>query len=323
MTSRSASISCILALSLFAPSAGFAQPDEPSDSASENDPAPSAAPSAPPEQNTVSPGDAFTWKAGLDLVLGSGDIGTSSFSTRSLLLGGAYRNTDSTFALRIPFTSATVDSPALGSSTQSVFGNLELSAARLVSSGDHVQVPLQLAVVFPIGSGDPWGNDAAVRYAEVQQSAAWSRGADDNPLYLPKHFSVVPSLAIEIENTKIELQARQTLEVVLRAGALKPPAYVTSNMVGLGSLTSLSGFANVVQDRAWFGLRAWLHHDLRPSYEIDRPGESPSRSQLAFEPQARGKLGHVVAAIGYILPVGGELGDASVHGIRLAASARF
>jgi hypothetical protein len=323
MTSRSASISCILALSLFTPSPGFAQSDELSDTTPEDEPAPSATPSAPPEQDTASVGDAFTWKAGLDLVLGSGDIGPSSFSARSLLFGAAYHDTDSTFALRIPFTSATVDSPALGSSTQSVFGNLELSAARVISSSDHVQVPLQLAVVFPVGSGDPWGNDAAVRYAEVQQSAAWSRGADDNPLYLAKHFSVVPSLAIEIEKGKIELQARQAVEIVLRAGALKPPAYVTSNMVGVGSLTALSGFANVVQDRAWLGLRAWIHHDLRPSYEIDQPGEAPSHSQLAFEPQARGKLGHVVATVGYILPVGGELGDASVHGIRLAASARF
>lgn len=263
------------------------------------------------------------WSAGLDLVLGSGNLADTSFSARSLLLAARYRNDRTSFGLRVPFTLSTVDSPALGSSSQSAFGNLELSLAHVVSESQHTEIPFELALVFPIGSGDPYGDDSAARYATVQQTAAWSRGAEENPLYLPKHAAVVPKLALEIHKGMLRAEAHETVEIVLRAGALKPPQSVRSHMLGLASVTGASLLAGVLPERVWIGVRAWLTYELRASYESELPGDGASKSQAAVEPTVQAKLGPACASIGYIAPVGGDLGDASVHAFRLAAELSF
>lgn len=270
----------------------------------------------------------------LDTVLGFGKIvqrgqAGPDATAFSFVLGGGYRLGRSfRLGLRLPLTTASVTSGLTGKKESgTALGNVELAAAYIARLGTHTELPIELGLALPTASGDAFDSDIGKqRAAAVNEAAAQSRAFEENALFAPHRFGVVPKVSLEYEKRGLAAAGFTKLQLMFKAGGGSAPegSRITTNSLSLVSVTGGEVFYDVVGDKLAVGSRAWIALLAKDTIDIDLTAqqESPSKVQLALEPGVRAKLGRWGAGLSYIAPLGGQLGG-NMSGVRLLLGGSF
>jgi hypothetical protein len=100
---------------------------------------------------------------------------------------------------------------------------------------------------------------------------------------------------------------------------------ITAPTVGTGTLSApalawsllLGGTASYeVFSHAHLALAAWARYGFQDAVEYDAPAVAPTRLQIVLEPKILAQFGRVVPSIGFVAPIGGQLGG-DIYGLRL------
>jgi hypothetical protein len=254
------------------------------------------------------------------------------------LLGGRYDFTPAISAgLRIPLTTATVKRNA-GNLSSTVFGSPELFGEYRLSLSRLTTVPIGLGVGIPVAQGD-YGyrqeNTPQFTNAYVNRLADATSGWKDSELYTPKHLPIVVSGGIRHEREDWELHADLKF-VMLPAlsttvqNPLNPqpnPGTYKINSFALREVTTLGGSYNFLANPLIYaGLDLAFVWTPIETFVFDAEGGSdakPTSLQAVLEPRLGARFGKISPSLGYIAPLGGRLGDASVGGVRLRVDALF
>jgi hypothetical protein len=275
---------------------------------------------------------------GIDAVIGFGKLAEAGapassapdVTAYSFVIGAGYELSPSFgLSLRFPFTSASIkEAGGDKSESAAAIGNVELAPEYVYRASPTTKIPIELAIVAPTATGDPFAavtEPEQLRRAAAQDIAAAARGWEDNALFAPHRFGVVPRVGLEYARGAMEIGAFTKYELTFKSGGNDaPPGYKANT--GMTWVTGGSFFYEVLPETLSVGTRAWLTELVTEEIEAPLgPGEaSPSKTQFVLEPGVRAKIKMIRPSIGYILPIGGRLGgDAKMSGLRIAVAAVF
>jgi len=265
-------------------------------------------------------------RAGLDWVMGYGKLGsgeaTTEFASMSFVAAGMYRFGNFAPGVRLPVTVASEKPELEPSHNETVIGNVELSGAYFLHPMKHVELPFELAVTLPTGMGDPAGHGTSEQYFLAEETAAASRGYEDNALFMPRHLGVIPKIGIDYEDGTLAFGVYQKLELLVKAGAHSSET-VEAKELAAASVTQLNGAYSFIPRKLWAGARAWAFYDIREPYEARLATSHPSKLQTVAEPIVGGRIGDLVPTAGFMIPLGGRLADAGVLAFRISVRGEF
>jgi hypothetical protein len=138
----------------------------------------------------------------------------------------------------------------------------------------------------------------------VNSLADASHGFRDGELYQPKRLPLILGAGLRHGRGALALHAATKFVFGFNIGG----AVKDENLFGPGILAA--GLD------AWFSYRA-----IDPvKFESAVDATPPSSFQFVVEPKLGARFGKLSAGAGFLLPVGGPLGDAGMKGVRLNAS---
>ena len=292
--------------------------------------------------------------ATVDTVIGFGEMrdvvadalgagAPASVTSISLIAGLSYRFAKIwTVGARLPYTFATINVPRSDRSADEyntgAIGNLELSVRPSFQITRRLRVPAQLAISFPTAPGDLLGDNSSesnVKRAEalISQSAMFSRGWEENPLFAWSRVSLSPGTGITYDRGPLHVAAHTRLDLMFQSGGEEPGANENQPPdpdLRDPAITWLLGGSfgyDLLDGMITPGLRAWLAYSSQPLRvrDIDYSG-----IQLVAEPELNGRfpVGPVTlrGGAGVIVPVSGHLGGAdaaSLVGMRVKLGVLF
>lgn len=256
----------------------------------------------------------------------------------SLALGGTYDvMPDLTAGLMIPWSTAKVDDPIGGGtlSTQA-FGAPLLFGEYRTALSPITTIPFLFGLGVPIAQGDPDPSAidrSATAKAQVNLLADAARGWRESELFWPKRFPIVLGVGIQHQRNELDLYASTKFVLGVNIGTdiqneaiFQTAGTVKANGLALRNVTSGGVTYEFIEDPAvWVGLDSWLAISLMDPVKFESAigATGPSHLQFVVEPRAGVRLGKLRLGLGYVLPLGGQLADAGISGVRLHAEYAF
>ncbi len=263
------------------------------------------------------------------------DLRSPDATAISLVLGVSYAvKPELSLGLDVPWTTAsyetTSDQGALDESANALGNPMLRLEYRLVKPA--FDVPLRFGVGIPVAQGEPDPTSAdrsKVAQTQVQLTADAARAWREGEYYAVGRMPVTLGAGIEFPGD-FEFSAAETLLLApkIRGEVSTPEALPNGdtklNSMALRSVTDASATYWFIEQLA-AGVRGSLVYNIIDAvdYEPDTDVTQPSPLQLSIEPQVRGNYKGVIGFIGYLVPLGGQLGDAKMSGIRIGAYSRF
>ncbi len=295
---------------------------------------------APKEKPAGPPPPEKPGAAGLDMVFGWGNNGhgTEAFdmSVVSFILSGSYQLTPVWgVRLRVPFATGKITEPPAAGYNAAAFGNVELAGSYRLELSERVRLPIELALTPPTASGvrfsqpDEMGSRRSYR---VNTAAQVTRGLEEDALFAPHRFGIVPKATIQYLGDSFTAAAYTKVPMLIRAGGedpRPPPPGMPDYNIRSAVIQWLVGgeiHFGLLENKLDLGTRAWTA--LLSNEYIDVLATAlvpPTKFQFVLEPQVRAFFGPVRAGIGFIWPIGGRLGsdNQQVNGLRLFGSYAF
>jgi hypothetical protein len=242
------------------------------------------------------------------------------FSSQNYDLGVSYEFiNDLAIGIELPVTHITYDS-ALESRSVWAVGNVELNAEYVRVIARHVVLVPSLEVALPTAQGEEEPTKAEVdaepgkardlttldRFS-AQRAAAAARGWEENHLFAPHRFGVVPRIGLLFELGKLEI------EPYAKMGAL----FSTRSAPFEGDVVLAIRGAYRIHKLLDAGVRVWTNIPVGGRLPED---ESPVG---VAEPQVRGHFGAFLPVVGVVLPFAGPLTHPENVGLRIALAAHF
>jgi hypothetical protein len=284
----------------------------------------------------------------VDFVIGFGrihnvvdDLATTKLTTLSFVFGFHYKIADVfTVGARFPITNGTTQGP-LGDKDKyatNAIGAFVIDTVLSIELTRTLHLPVSLSLFLPTAAGDPFADPTDnVGRAQwiINQSAAASRGWEEQSLFMSKRFGFVPGVGLTYDKKAIHVGGATRLEIIAKTGGNAPAADPVSGTPDLHTpstnwVTELFGGYEFLDAKLMPGLKAWLAVTKLPVSEGTKNYSGP---QFVVEPNVSTRIGinsdktiQIRGQIGYILPLGGELGgkdDASVSGFRIRGSFLF
>lgn len=278
----------------------------------------------------TAPGAAF-----VDIVAGFGgmrdvtnDQKTTTLTVGSFILGGRYRFGDFTAGLRFPYSTGKIVGPGGATNEFNSFaiGNIELEGRYAFEISRRMHVSPDLAFYLPSASGDLFADSAnrgARAQALVNQAAAYSRGFEENPLFAPKRIGIRIGGIFNYDRKEMHVEAGTRIDIMGKTGG-NPPSLDASGIAvqyhtpNYTWFTHGSFFYDFLDGMVSPGLRAWLALAQLPAFTATR---DYSGAQFVIEPGVQGRFplnkdGKMAAkgGLGFILPLGGQLGGKDLGG---------
>jgi hypothetical protein len=244
-------------------------------------------------------------------------------ASQSFILDAAYKITQALeVGLRLPFTFGRYAPHDGGSRGTTSFGNVEVEAeyekhlnkaaevfgaiglALPTATGNEIPTTEELQAI-PFNSFDQNGYD---RWS-VNHAAAASRGYEDNALFEPKRFGIIPKIGLEYRMNKLVIDPYVKVENLIATTSSLESSYV-------GELVPAVRIAYSLNKHFEPGLRAWANIGFAGSDE-------DKKTNLVIEPQVVGHFASFKPYVGVIVPVAGPLTDAPWVGVRLGAGGAF
>jgi hypothetical protein len=252
-------------------------------------------------------------------------------------VGGRYDvSKELTIGLRIPITTAMVKEDTGENLTTTVFGAPELLGEYRLSLSRLTSLPISFGVGIPIAQGnpDPTGTDAVGQKKDrANRLADSTSGWKDSELFQSKRLPIIVGVGIhhDRKNWEAHADAKFVLLPALSTTVAAPNQdgmYGTYKINGFGmrEVTTLGASYNFLEKPL---LYAGLDFSVvwTPVQSVDfehfAKANRPSALQAVLEPKVGARFGAISPSVGYILPLGGRLGNAGNGGIRLLVSASF
>jgi hypothetical protein len=238
-------------------------------------------------------------------------------------------------------------------------GNLEIGARYFFQLTQSVVLPAGLSLVIPTATGDMFAdpdNRADIARAIVNQAADAMRGWEDRSLWAPKHFGIVPNVAVAWQRGvgpgKIKVTGRTKVDIMVKTGGVDPDCVSSDLGGGCTPFSTSTKGAKPDAAVAWLlgggvgyalfdgllepELKLWLTYSTATesfgSFKVQG-------AQFVFEPNVRTHVPFTKdkgvgldARFGFTLPAGGPLGSNSIFstgsptniwGLRLTAGIFF
>lgn len=280
---------------------------------------------------------------GADVLVGVGRVPipgpagtyTNSASGVAVAVGGTYDvGPKLSLGLVIPWATSGVHSPENPGASQNVLGAPQLLGQYRTRVARLTDLTAFIGIGLPLGGGDLDPTNSDTKKAEQGQAARFADGSWGyryGEYFLPKTVPVVPGLRIAMYRGKLEAHGSTKISVAFNQGKVEIPNRDTEGKfekrsVAFRSVTELGATYEIVEKGLFFaGLDAWMalmiSEPIEFSSNIDAQGPSPV--QLGVEPRVGTTLGPVTPTLGYLLPVGGRLGDSGIGTLHIAAAAAF
>ncbi len=288
----------------------------------------------------TAPGAAF-----VDLVVGFGamrdvtnDQSPTKITLASFVIGGRYRLGDAlTLGLRFPYSTGKVAGPGGATNEFNTFavGNVEIEGRYAFELTRRLHLSPQLAFYLPSASGDLFAdpsNKGSRAQALVNQAAGSSRGWEENPLFAPKRVGFRIGVIANYDRREMHVEAGTRIDIMGKTGG-NPPSldasgipsqYHTPNYTWF---THASFFYDFLEGMVSPGMRAWLAVAQAPVFSGTR---DYSGAQFVIEPGVNGRFpikkdGNMAikGGLGFIIPLGGQLGGKSLAGQESARANGF
>jgi len=267
-------------------------------------------------------------------------------TTIGFQVGGRYDATpELSIGLRIPLTYGVVQYKGQNLSSF-LFGNPELMGEYRVSLSKLTTVPIFFGVGIPVAQGNPayfeeTGSDTSgQQHTYVQMLADAASGWRDSELFQVKRLPIVVGAGIRHEprdweahadvkfiaspalSTKVQNPDGTTTTVGPYDGTYSIPGFALREITRLGATYTfldepMHMYAGLDFSVVWTPMQTFLFN--RASGNDDRP----TTVQAVLEPRLGARFGRLEPSLGYIAPIGGRLGDASVGGVRLRVDGYF
>jgi hypothetical protein len=143
----------------------------------------------------------------------------------------------------------------------------------------------------------------------LSRAAALARGYEDNALFEPDRFGIVPKVALRYRFRALSIEPYVKVENLIGTKKSLDASYV-------GELVGGLRVGYWVHPRLEVALRGWVNGGFSGASE-DRT------TAAAIEPQVLAKLGPVEPFLGVLVPVTGPPSDGSFFGVRLGIAGRF
>jgi hypothetical protein len=284
--------------------------------------------------------------AGVDIVYGFGSAGQPSegfdLAVASFVVGGAYQVSPTVgLRLRVPFATGKITETSNGLNTPfgsgnggynaAAFGNVEVAGSYTIDLGTRTKLPIELAFTPPTSGGDyfrPSDDQARGRRYRVNSAAQISRGLEDDALFAPHRFGIIPAGRLRFRTASMDVGAFLKVPILIRAGGedarntfplpAQTPEYKLNSTV-IEVVAGGSFYYTVVANKVDLGLRAWATAMSAEYIDAALPGATaPDKFQFVLEPQVRASFGPVRPAVGFIWPIGGRIGgDKTANGLRI------
>jgi hypothetical protein len=287
-------------------------------------------------------------RAGVDFVFGFGNMGDANRSDKatsaSFIVAGSYFVAKKVrLGLKVPFatgkqTAGDTD-PNGDTFSSTVFGNVALEGAYVLSVGEHTELPITLELALPTGAGDadPPRTDIGKQFKyKINSFVQAARGFEVDELFSPHRFGIVPGAGLDFRLGALRATGFTAIPILIRAGGLDvqevaPGQIITTSQLklnGVGAEWRIGGegYYGVLPGSIDLGARAWITWFIKDPIEpvITSGATGPSPIQFVLEPSVVGKYRFIRGQLGFIWPLGGRAGgDVKVDGLRLAVAAVF
>lgn len=255
-----------------------------------------------------------------------------------LIIGGSYDLSKTfTLALRVPWSTATVDVPSTGGSESTMaFGSPEIIAEYRHAFSELTKMPIQFGVGVPLAQGNP--DPSAERIdtlpARVNMLADAASGWKDPELYWPKRIPLALSVGIRHEKKRLSLNAYTKLVAGINIGQelVNECTYAPCGAVDNGKLVlhglalrsvTLAGLRFDVSPKFWVGADTWLVYNAIDPIRFESTAKPLTPLQWMLEPQVGLRFGKLRPSAGFIWPVVGRLTDTGIFGVRVHVDYAF
>jgi hypothetical protein len=262
-----------------------------------------------------------------------GSNSTGDATSFGFLLGGHY-DISSPFRLmlRVPVTTGTVKTSTNLDARETALGAPELAGRLRLGDPGETEWAIKLAVGVPVAQGNPDVSDTAdargFTQARLQRVANAANGWHDPELYAMKRLPISPALQFLYRTTKLRLNGELKAVFLPKIGGGLSASAATYKggsleVNGLGVWAILGGSVSYeILTRKLFGaLAAWATYEIAHDYTWEG-GNPPSPFQFTMEPRVLAQFGKVVPSVGFLIPLGGQLGG-NIYGLRLHVDVVF
>ena len=282
--------------------------------------------------------------AGADLVLGWGNVplavlnpasahvaqnpqtntygrsDATSSNVQSLVLGlGAQIAEHVGLGVRVPITFAGFSPNGSDSRSTAAAGNVEFEGEYGGRVARGLRLFGALGVALPTADGDeippdlnaPVGavNQAAFDRYSLAKAAAYARGYEDNALFEPHRFGLIPKVGLQYRVAGFTLEPYVKVENLVATSSALASNYV-------GELVGALRVGYWVQKQFELSVKAWFNTGFAGTDE-------DKTTSASVEPQVVLRFGSVRPYAGFILPFAGPPQDASFRGVRVGVAAAF
>jgi hypothetical protein len=255
---------------------------------------------------------------------------TGPATTYAFLLGGHFDVTpEFRLMLRVPWTTGTVTSNGKDLGTNAL-GAPELAGRYRLSDPGNTEWAVRLAVGIPVAQGNPdftnLTDATGLGQGRLQRVADGAAGWHDPELYAPKRLPISPALLVTHRDGKLRLSGELKAVAMQKIGGtiavpVQTPGKVTMNSLAFTAL--LGGTVSYeVLERKHLALAAWATYTPSPAIDYSSSATSPTPFQLVMEPKILAQFGRVVPSVGFLIPVGGQLGG-EILGLRIHVDVVF
>jgi hypothetical protein len=222
--------------------------------------------------------------------------------------------------VRVPLTFATFNPDGFSSRSTTAVGNVEFEGEYGIHLGKGLKLTPALGVALPTAPGvelDPALSNATNvdqsgfdRFS-LSKAAAAARGYEDNALFEPRRWGIIPKLALEIRPVHgLNIEPFVKLENLVSSSPSDiQPTYVGELVYGLRA-----GYW--IQKQFELALKFWANTTFAGADE-------DKTTSAALEPQIVLRFGPVRPYAGVIIPLAGPPQQNNFFGIRLGVAAAF
>ena len=278
---------------------------------------------------------------GLDLVLGWGKVPfafqnlpspgdpTVTYSrtertesnVQSFILQGSDEVTEHIgVGVRVPFTFAGFSPDGSAARTTTSFGNVELEGEYSMTLGRGLLLAASLGVALPTAQGQPvpvglsrqsaaFADESAYDRWSLSRAAAFARGYEDNALFEPQRFGLIPKIAVTYRHRGLSIEPYVKIENLVGTSTLLDASYV-------GEVVGALRVGYWVHKQFEVALKGWVNVGYAGTDE-------DKTTAAALEPQLVLRFGPVRPYAGVIVPLAGPPKDADFLGVRLGIVGSF
>ena len=215
-----------------------------------------------------------------------------------LFVGSAEVHEHLGIEIRAPLTFATFSPDGSASRSTTAFGNLELAGEYAAPLGHHLRLVTSLGLALPTATGTavPAGltnapassvDSTAFDRWSLSRAAAMARGFEDNALFEPDRFGIVPRVALAWRHRGLSIEPYVKVENLIGTSKSLDASYV-------GEIVGGVRVGYWVQHRFEIVLKGWVNGGFA--------GTSDDKATaVAIEPQFLMRFGPVLPYVGVIV----------------------